>query len=417
MARFREILSNRNFLFLWIGQIISQFGDKLSQMALIGFVHQKSPGSTIELAKLILFIIVPVFIIGPIAGAYVDRWNRKHIMVASDLLRGILVLLIPVLIMFTKSTLPIYLLVFIIFSITRFFLSGKMAIIPSIVPREHLLVANSLSDTTRIIAAIIGIGFAGLVVSRMGVIGSFYIDSATFFLSATLLSTIALRSTGPRLKEGLLQAEKAMKEAIKKSIFKEIKDGLGYFIKLRNIRFVASIWLLIMSGAGAIICVTIVFIQESFGSVTADLGLLGMFLAVGLFIGAVIYGRFGQRLKKSKVIFSSLTLTGIGVVLFAVLVRNFHSFRATAALNLVIGMFASPIVVSSNTLVHEALPEDVRGRVFSSLEAIAHLGFLVCMLLSSFLAEVIDRMWILVCVGSVFALFGIVGVFLDKRKV
>ena len=75
--------------------MISQFGDRLNQMALIALVYQKSPGSTIELAKLALFIIIPVFIIGPIAGAYVDRWNRKHIMIVSDLLRGLLVLFIP----------------------------------------------------------------------------------------------------------------------------------------------------------------------------------------------------------------------------------------------------------------------------------------------------------------------------------
>ena len=79
-------------------------------------------------------------------------------------------------------------------------------------------------------------------------------------------------------------------------------------------------------------------------------------------------------------------------------------------------MFTSPIVVSSNTLVHEALPEDIRGRVFSSLEAVAHLGFLVFMLLTSLLAEFIDRMWILIFVGIIFTACGVTGAFLYGRK-
>jgi len=385
-------------------------------MALIALVYQKAPGSTIELAKLILFIIIPVFIIGPIAGAYVDRWNRKHIMVVSDLLRGLLVLLIPLLIVFFDSNLPIYFLVFIIFSITRFFLPSKMAIIPNIVAREQLLVANSLSDTTRMIATVVSFGFAGILVSWVGVIGSFYIDSLTFFISAFLLSTISLQKAGPKLKEEFLVAEKAIKDAIKSSIFRDIKEGVSYFVKLKKMRFVASIFFVLMSGIGAIFCVIIVFVQESFGTVTSDLGLLAMFGGIGLFMGALAYGRFGQKFPKSKVIFTSLIASGIGVIVFTVLLGNSPSFAAASILSFIIGVFTSPIVVSSNTLVHEALPEDARGRVFSSLEIVAHLGFLICMLGSSILAEFVGRMWILILVGAIFAICGIVGVFPKLRK-
>jgi len=385
-------------------------------MALIALVYQKSPGSTVELAKLILFIIIPVFVIGPIAGTYVDRWNRKHIMVISDLLRGFLVLLIPACIIYSKQNYPIYLLVFLIFSITRFFLPSKMAIIPSIVPKNELLVANSLSDTTRMIATVVSLGLAGLLVKRIGVIGSFYIDAVTFFISALFLSTITLRHTGPRLREKILVAEEAIKDAIKKSIFKDIKDGFKYFFKLKNMRFVTSIFFLLMSGLGAISCVIIVFVQNSFGTATGELGFLGMFLVVGLFIGAVSYGRLGQKFSKSKVIFTSLAISGLGVIAFTILVKTFQSFTAASILSFIIGLFASPIVVSGNTLVHEALPEDARGRVFSSLEAVIHLGFLIFMLLASFAAEFIDRMWILIFIGGIFATFGLSGIVLKTRE-
>ena len=84
-------------------------------MALIGLIYIRTPGSTIELAKLLSFTILPVFIIGPIAGIYVDRWNRRATMIACDIIRGLLVLMIPLIIKYSTSMAPIYIIVFIIF--------------------------------------------------------------------------------------------------------------------------------------------------------------------------------------------------------------------------------------------------------------------------------------------------------------
>ena len=89
---FRKILINKSFFSLWIGQIISQCGDRINQMALIGLVYTKFGASSTQLAKLFSFAILPVFLVGPIAGVYVDRWSKKYTMFYSDILRGLLVL-------------------------------------------------------------------------------------------------------------------------------------------------------------------------------------------------------------------------------------------------------------------------------------------------------------------------------------
>ncbi|MDP3804622.1 MAG: MFS transporter, partial [Candidatus Omnitrophota bacterium] len=121
MIRFRDVLKDKNFLFLWLGQVISNFGDRLNQMALVALIYQRSPGSAIALAKLISFTIIPVFLIGPIAGVWVDRLNRRNIMIIADVLRGILVLSIPLFI-FLNQILLVYLAVFLTFSLSRFFI-------------------------------------------------------------------------------------------------------------------------------------------------------------------------------------------------------------------------------------------------------------------------------------------------------
>ena len=195
MTRFRDLLTNKNFLFLWMGQLVSNFGDRLNQMALVALVYQQNPGSEVALAKLISFTIIPVFIIGPIAGAWVDRLNRRNIMIISDILRGLLVLSIPLFIKLNQILL-VYLVIFIIFSISRFFIPSKMAIIPELVSKDKLLMANTLNDTTHMIGNVIGLVVAGIIVNiaYVGAIGGFYIDSTTFFISAALIAMMAQRN-------------------------------------------------------------------------------------------------------------------------------------------------------------------------------------------------------------------------------
>ena len=125
MARFREVLKNRNFFLLWMGQVISQMGIAWTRWP-FGLYYFRAPGNTLQLAILMSFTILPVFVVGPIAGVYVDRWDRRKTMYVCDFLRGFLVLLIPLyLIDSQKSLWPLYFTVFLLFSLGRFFLSRQ----------------------------------------------------------------------------------------------------------------------------------------------------------------------------------------------------------------------------------------------------------------------------------------------------
>ena len=416
MARFRDILRERNFSLLWSGQIISQFGDRLNQMALIGMVYEKAGYSTSGLAKVMLPMIIPVLIIGSVAGVYVDRWNRKYTMVISDIARGMFVLLIPFFLVSVKTMAPIYVIIFIIFSITRFFLPAKMAILPDIVSQDKLLIANSLTSTTRMIAAILSLPIAGLIVRWVGAKGGFYIDAVSFFVSAFMIGMMRLKKDGTvKIKEDLIITKEAFEQSIRKSVFKEVVEGLRYIVGSKEVLIVTAMSFLLMSGAGAVSTVLVVFIQESLKSVTKDLGLLGMGLGAGLFLGSLVYGRFGNMLPRFKVIFSGFTMAGIVVVLFALFVKASGSVSLALVLAIALGLVASPIVVSSNTMLHEIMPKHVRGRIFSSLEVIIHIAFLVFMLLTSFLAEFISKASILVSSGILFAMCGIGGMAISKK--
>jgi len=405
MAHVRELLKDKNFFLLWFAQIVSNFGDRLNQMALIGLIYIRTPGSTIELAKLLSFTIIPVFIIGPIAGIYVDRWDRKATMIACDIVRGALVLLIPLIIKYSTSMVPIYIVVFVIFSVTRFFIPSKLSIIPDIVHKDKLLLANSLSSTTMMIATIVSFGFSGIIVAAFGPQAGFYIDSASYFISAALVFFVAVK-----LREHIESSKASVKFTgiTQRTIVGDIKEGLVYLKGHEDIKMVANTMFLLMAGVGSIYIVIIVFIQEALRSSTQHLGLLVMFLGTGLFLGSVIYGKFGSGFSKRKVINSGLLATGLIIALFAVCLKLAPSFFIAGALSVVLGIFSAPIIVSSNTLLHEVMHEEMRGRIFSSLEIIMHAGFLLFMLLASLTAEKIGRVWVLIAIGILFSIIGLV---------
>lgn len=417
LAHFSELLRNRNFFLLWLGQVISNFGDRLNQMALVALIYQQNPGSEMALAKLISFTIIPVFIIGPVAGVWIDRFNKRNVMIISDILRGCLVMLIPIFIL-TKQILLVYLVVFLTFSISRFFIPSKMAIIPDLVPKEKLLLANTLSDTTHMIGNVVGLVVAGIIVNirYIGAIGGFYIDAASFFVSALLLGFIAHKISVKEVRQEIVEAGKAFEHSLRRSILTELKEGFDRLIHYSDMRFIIAVFVVLLAGVGAISCVIIVFIQNVFGTATRDLGFLGMCLVAGLFLGTVIYGRLGQRVEKRSVIFVSFIMSGLCIVLFATMVRHFPNILLAWVITGALGLSLSPIMVSANTLTHEAIAEEVRGRIFSSLEAVIHLAFLVFMFAAAYLSKYVDRCWILFAVGAVFSVCGAVGMIRQARK-
>ena len=412
MSKIREVLKNRNFFLLWLGQIISQLGDRLDQMALIAFVYGRAPGSTMQIAKILSFTIIPVFLIGPIAGVYVDRWDRRRTMCVCDIMRALLVFTIPFFLFYAKNITPIYIVVFVVFSIGRFFVPAKLAIIPDLVEKKDLLLANSLVNTTGMIAAVLGFGASGIVVEWLGAKSGFYLDSLSFLISGTMIFFIA-----KKVKEAVSfkKVSKNIVEVINKSVFQEIKEGIMYFIRKKDIRFTAGIMFVLWSALGAVYVVLIVFVQKTLHSATKDLGLLIMFLGIGLFIGSIVYGKFGQRISHYKAIFASLVLSGFMLIFFALAINQFHSFPGAAGLAVIFGILVSPIMIASNTIIHNASTNEMMGKIFSSLEIVMHLGFILFMFISSLLAERLSHLSILIFVGCVFSLLGMINLIYHRK--
>jgi predicted MFS family arabinose efflux permease len=246
----------------------------------------------------------------------------------------------------------------------------------------------------------------------MGAKSGLYLESLSFLVSALLIFIIIAK---PRAHVNLKEVGKEIVEVIRKSVLQEIKEGIFYFIKNKDIRFASGVIFSLWAALGAVYVVIIVFVQKTLHSATKDLGLLIMFLGLGLFAGSIIYGRFGQKLSHYKTIFASLVLSGIMLIVFAVIITQHPYLLIAAALSFVLGILISPIMIASNTIIHNVSENGMMGKIFSSLEIVMHLGFLLFMFISSFLAAKIPEAMILVIVGGIFSVLGVVNLIYHRK--
>jgi len=400
-----KVLKRRNFFLLWFGQVISQFGDRLTQMALIGLVYELMPHSSMSLAKVMSLPVLAVLLISPVAGVYVDRWQKRKTMYVSDFLRGICIALIFILIFKFKTVIFIYFLIFLSFCVGRFFIPAKMAIIPTLVDQKDLLLANSLVSITAMIAAILGFGLGGIIVEKLGVKVAFLIDSVTFFLSSLAVLSMKIEERGLFSPKDFLDLSKQAIEEVKRSFIFEMKEGLKYLLKSKETRYAAQVFFLLFSCLGSLYVVFIVFIQNTLSSVTLDLGYLAVGLGTGLFVGSLIYGKIGKRYLFKKSINVSLLINSIYLISF-VTVLKFHPSKLFAFFScFLLGGFSSPVVVGINALIHSESQNIFWGRIFSSLEVVMHFAFIAFMFLSSYLAGFFSPFTIIVSVGIIIFFF------------
>lgn len=414
--RYRDLLKNRNFLLYNLGQMLSQFADRLVHLGLIGIIYRISPGSTIQLAKILFFTVFPAFIISPIAGVYVDRLNKKNILVASNIIRSLTVFAIPLFFLEGHSLIPIYIMVFIIFASACFFLPAKLSMMPDFVDDKNLLIANSLSTSSWIIAGIIGFSIGAFIVEFLGIKFSLFINASLYLMSATVLSLVSIHKKAALNKLSLKDVTKDFEDALRKSFFYELKEGITYLLSHKQARFVVGTFFVFMSVIGSLYVVMVVFIQDMTHSMTKGLGVFGIFLFLGFLIGSFFYGKFGHKISKTKIISVSFILSGLFVSVFAVMLKMFFSFLLGNLFMFLIGLSISAIATSGNTIIHETIDKNMRGRIFSSMGIIMNGGFMVFMFLSSILAEHIDRLWVILAGGFVFLIVGAVNYILDRGK-
>ena len=360
------VLKNRDFFALWMGQTISEFGDRLAQMGLVGLYLRMTAAFSVSqsvplMRDIIFFSTLPVLIFMPLAGVCVDRFPRRYVLIATDLIRAGLVLLIPLIIIPSENLHSLYGVVFLVFTVTCFFTPAKSALIPNLVREGQLLSANSLSNVTRMLALIGGVVAGGIIVARIGIKYSFYLDSFSFLASAVAISTI-------RVKESVFQHEHF---SVLGKLRRDLMEGFKFIIGKKEVRFLVSSLFVLMGASGMGYVLLTVMVTKSLGLGTPGLGILASVLGVGMIVGSLIYGEWGIHLKKDKVILVGGLIAGV----CALILGGSDSFFWLSLGVGIIGLVGAAILIAAYTLVQEITPDRMRGRVLAAGDLIVTGSF------------------------------------------
>ena len=293
---------NRSFRNLWIGQLISALGDRLTQMGILTFVMVAAQDKGDKVALITFFSLLPFLLFGPLFGALVDRYSRKKIMILADIIRAGLVVLIPFIWINTHSIPIILVWFFALGTLTALFSPAKMSIITNITDKDILLEANSMIVTTGMVATLIGTLIAGAVIKVTGVRPAFYIDGLTYGISALFIMRIAYSKSKQqinRLESGYF------------SLIDDIKIGIGY---IRRHRVISQ--LIFLSAAFSFISSFGYILIINYGSITLKQGPFGLGCLLssagfGMVIGSALLIRRKDKVNFGKALSLSYLLIGV----------------------------------------------------------------------------------------------------------
>ncbi len=388
-------LQDRNFLLLWLGQLCSQSGDRLTQMVLVALVTTRSSGSALSLAAVMAITSLPALLVNPFAGVYVDRWDRKRTMIFCDLIRAGTIAGFPWL-MTHAGGIPFYMGVFIVFAVAGFFVPARLAMIPDLVPAKSLAQANALFTSSGMIGSAVVLLIGALVVEWIGAVRSCWINAAAYMVSAAVILPI-VRPKRPRVH----------RSASVKLISTEMVEGVQELWKHPDTRRIAGLLGILTAGAGASLVVGTVLVQKTLHSVTKDLGFLSLWMGIGMLTGSLAYSRWGTRRSRPIILGTSFLGCAVAIWLFIAGVIGLKSGMAASLAVWFLGFWIAPVGIVANILVHEGHAGQLHGRIFSSLGVVVNVAFISSMLLAGWLVERGGRGLLLGAIGAGFALSGL----------
>lgn len=371
---FLPVLRNKNFLSLWSGQVFSQLADKVYLVLMIAIISSRFQTGEQSISgwvsAIMMAFTIPAVLFGSIAGVFVDRWSKKGVLVVTNLLRGILVLSIPLLLWVSKDWQPFVAglpvgfgillgLSFLISTLTQFFAPAEQAAIPLVVQRQHLLSANSLYTTTMMALVVVGfavgeplLAIADTVTTGLGIgvgMGKELVVGGSYAIAGILLFLL-------KTDEKLPHTEQEPPH-----VWQDLRDGLRYLGQNHRIRN-ALIQLVILFSIFAALAVLAVRLAELIpGMRSSQFGFLLAAGGVGIAAGATLLGQFGQRFSHAQLSLYGSMGVAASLVGLSIFTKQLWLELALIAL---LGGFASLVAIPMQTTIQKETPAEMRGKVF-----------------------------------------------------
>lgn len=420
--RLFQVLSIRPFLFLWLAEVFSQIAMNMVNFVLI-IVAYKISNSNAAVSGIVLSFTVPAILFGLIAGVYVDHWDKKKVLFATNALRT---LLLVVLAIFHVNIFSIYALSFAIAVVTQFFIPAETPMIPRLVKKELLFTANALFGMGLYGSLVIAYALSGAALLLFGDTYVFFFLAVLFFLSAFCITLIKVPE----------EYEKVIEQKTMHTFMRDVKNVFLLVVKTREIFH--SLLLLTLSQLLILIMAVIGpgFANKILGIQVDAFPLLFVTpAALGMVVGALILGNYFHGFSKEKSATIGVFLSGVAMLFLPfgsrVASRGFIQtintvlppFLAIDILHIMIVLafimgFANAFVfVPSNTLIQEKTSDEFRGRVYGMLNALVGIFSLLPIIIVGEFADIFGVSQVIIGIGITIIIIGIFRViFANKIK-
>ncbi len=417
------VLHNRNFLLLWLSQAATQIGGNMVVYGLTVLIYSATKSNS-AVSLLLLTFLAPAVFFSAIAGVYVDRLDRRVILIVTNLLRAVFFALVYIA---SGNVLAIFVLNIAISTVTTFFAPAEAAMIPVLVERKQLLAANGLFTFTQNAAFALGFALLGPLVVNLAGPEALILIVAALYLVASVF-TIILPSV-PGTKSGLAASDavSGTGQAVA-TILKELREGFGYIRAHRNIT-----WSLVYLGVTASLIGVLgvlgpAFASDALGLAPKDFVVVVLPLGMGIVTGILLLNNYGKFFPRRRVMEGGLV--GLGVLLTALAAAgpitrflqraetlspvNVSGMVSLLAVVVGIGFLAgiayALVAIPAQVGLQEELPEEVRGRVFGVLNMLVSVASFVPIIIVGPISDLVGTTFVLLAVGLLVTCTGVVSV-------
>jgi len=382
-----KLLMNKNLALLLSGQFVSQIGDKFYMLALAIWVLQTTK-STAMMGGVLFCSFFPMFLMGFVAGAVVDKYDRKTIILAADFMRGLVVAVVAYLHYLNLLNIyAIYISQILLSVCAAFFNPVIPAVIPQIIDKGRLARANSMTSFVRGFSSMIGPALGGIAVAALGYTSVFAFNAASFIISAVF--ECFLEIPGHQNKKGE-----------RTGIIGSAIEGLSYIFQHKSLSIILIMVAAIHFFVGSIEVIMPVLSSQFAGTGVKNLGYIQTFFGLGTVLMALMISFYNINGKEVEFLFGGIGAFGSVCLIIA--------YLSTAAINdvvfylgpfLLLGSFIILAATCFRTILQKNVENEMAGRVFGAAGTIGDISIPIAMLTYGFLLRFLSCSWLLATTG------------------
>jgi len=384
---FRDVLRIDVMRRVWYAQLVSLFGDFLALFAVIAVVTFTMHGTPRQIVGVQIAYMLPLVLVGPVAGVFVDRWPLKPTLISSDLVRAVLaLLLIP-----AVTVWHVYFVLAALSCVSAFFGPAQQVTIRTHVPPNGLMSANALMQMAFMGSRIVGPGIAGTTVATLGPAVCYGFDVLSFVWSASLIASVMI--VRPR------SAARAQTESSSNrihQILRDMRQGVNFIFHHAAVLFVVIAMAASLFVVGCFGPLIAVHVRDNLHASPRLFGIVSGMIGAGMLVGTPLVRRFASRATEDVQVLAGLGGIGAGALILGAVPYTIAALVATFT----IGFAFAAIMVPAQTLLQRVTPHDMIGRVSSTNISVAFTAQILGLLLSGLLADAFGvRMVFVLCAG------------------